>query len=176
MIRLAQAADRVQPTLVFVGRILFGVLLSAVLSMIGIGIGWGMFVFFGAVSQTTLLILFMSGGGIGAALGSVGVLLRIDSVPALPQLFGIGLVLVLAGIGGAYGGFQYGAAQEIECCVGPAITPITYTALGATTGANLAAIAMAVGQGVRRAGRVTSRSGLDSPPASSAGDARPTAH
>ena len=51
-------------------------------------------------------------------------------------------MLILAGIGGAWGGFQFGATREVACCVGPAIGPITYTTLGATFVANGAAIAL----------------------------------
>ena len=42
-------------------------LLVALLSVIGIGIAWGMFVFWGAVSRVTLLSLFMTGVGGGIA-------------------------------------------------------------------------------------------------------------
>ncbi len=42
------------PGLVYLGRAVLGVLLAAMLSVIGIGIAWGMFVFWGAVSHVTL--------------------------------------------------------------------------------------------------------------------------
>lgn len=137
--------DRVQPVLVLVGRIVLGVLLASLLSVIGIGIAWAMFVFFGAVSHATLLILFMSGAGIGAGLGSFVAWLRVDWVPPWPVV----LALVLADIGGAWGGFQFGANQEVACCTGPAITPITYTALGATAAANAVALAMGVAHEIK---------------------------
>ena len=132
------------PVLVLAGRTVMGLLLAAVLSVIGIGIAWGMFVFFGGVSHATLLALFMGGAGLGAGLGGFIAWIRVDRGPPAPMFVAMGLALVLAGIGGAWGGFQFGASQEVECCVGPAVTPITYTALGATLGANAAALAMGV--------------------------------
>ncbi len=134
--------DRVQPVLVLVGRALLGVLLAAVLSVIGIGIAWGMFVFWGAVSHVTLLLLFMTGAGVGAGIGSFAAWLRIDLAPRTSVLAAMAMVLILAGVGGAWGGFQFGATREVACCVGPAIGPITYTTFGATIAANGAALFM----------------------------------
>jgi hypothetical protein len=165
--------DRVQPVLVLVGRIVLGVLLASLLSVIGIGIAWAMFVFFGAVSHATLLVLFMSGAGIGAGLGGFFGWLRIDWVPPWPLLLGVVLALVLAGIGGAWGGFQFGANQEVPCCVGPAIGPITYTALGATAGANAAALAMGVAHEIKaRRGWIRFRAANAGSAAGSSSEAR----
>jgi hypothetical protein len=135
--------------LVLVGRITLGTLLSAVLSVIGIGVAWGMFVFSGAVAHSTLLTLFMVGAGVGAAVGSFGAWLKIDRVPGSSILFGKMIVLLLAGIGGAWGSYQFGTNQEVECCVGSAITPITYTALGATAATNAAALVMGVASDIK---------------------------
>jgi len=144
--------DRVQPVLVLVGRAVLGVLLAAVLSVIGIGIAWGMFVFWGAVSHVTLLLLFMTGAGVGAGIGSFAAWLRIDLAPRTSVLMAVAMVLILAGIGGAWGGFQFGGTREVACCVGPAIGPITYTTMGATIAANGAALVMVLihGIGLRR--------------------------
>ena len=141
--------DIVQPVLVLAGRTVLGVILGTVFSVIGIGIAWAMFVFFGADSHATLLVLFMCGAGLGAGLGSYIAFLRVDWVPPVPMLAAMGAALLLAGIGGAWGGFQFGANQEVECCVGPAVTPITYTAMGATLGANAAALVMAIAHEVK---------------------------
>ncbi len=130
------------PGLVFLGRAVLGVLLSALLSVIGIGVAWGMFVFWGAVSHATLLILFMTGAGAGAGIGSYAAWLRIDLAPRRSVLAAVAVVIILAGIGGAWGGFQFGSTREVACCVGPAIGPITYTAFGATIAANVAALAL----------------------------------
>ena len=132
------------PVLVLAGRTVMGLLLAAVLSVIGIGIAWGMFVFFGGVSHATLLALFMGGAGLGAGLGGFIAWIRVDRGPPAPMFVAMGLALVLAGIGGAWGGFQFGASQEVECCVGPAVTPITYTSMGSTLGANATALVMGV--------------------------------
>jgi|KNS12BottometaT_FD_k123_713_1 hypothetical protein len=136
--------DIVQPVLVLAGRTVLGVLLAIVFSVIGIGIAWAMFVFFGAVSHGTLLVLFMIGAGLGAGLGSYIAFLRFDWAPTTPVLAAMGLTLVLAGMGGAWGGFQFGANQDVECCVGPAVSPIGYTAMGATLGAIAAALVMSI--------------------------------
>jgi hypothetical protein len=134
--------DRVQSALVYLGRAVLGVLLAALLSVIGIGIAWGMFVFWGAVSHVTLLILFMTGAGVGAGLGGFAAWLRIDQAPPASMLVVVLMVLMLTGIGGAWVGFQFGASREVPCCVGPAIGPITYMVLGATIVANVVALAM----------------------------------
>ncbi len=138
--------------MVLVGRADLGVLLAAMLSVIGIGIAWGMFVFWGAVSHVTLLLLFMTGAGVGAGIGSYAAWLRVDLAPRRSVLAAVAMALILAGIGGAWGGFQFGATQEVACCVGPSIGPITYTVLGATIAANGAALAMVLihGIGLRR--------------------------
>ncbi len=43
-----------------------------------------------------------------------------------------------AGIHGTWEGYQYGAAQEIECCAMPTVSPVYYTALGSAVVANVA--------------------------------------
>ncbi len=141
--------DRVQPVLVLVGRTVLGALLATVFSVVGIGIAWAIFVFSGAGSHATLLALFMGGGGIGAGSGSFLAWLRVDWVPPWPMLLAAVLAPVLAGIAGAWGGFQFGANQEVVCCAGPDITPITYTALGATAAANAAALLMGIAHEIK---------------------------
>jgi len=133
--------DKFQPLLVLAGRIVFGVLLAVVLSTVGIGIAWGLYVFFGASSRSTLLTLFTVGAGVGAGLGGFLAWLRLegDSPPVL--LVTVSLAL-LAGIGGAWGGYEFGGRQEVPCCAKPDITPVTYTAFGATVAANGAALAV----------------------------------
>ena len=53
------------------------------------------------------------------------------------------LVAVGSGIAGAWGGYEYGSHQEIECCAMPTVSPIYYTALGSTVVANVAGLAFA---------------------------------
>jgi hypothetical protein len=131
--------DRAQPLLVFGGRTVLGVLLAVVLSMAGIGIAWGLYVFFGASSRTTLLTVFMVGAGVGAGLGGFLAWLRIEGDPG-PVLLATVLLALLAGIGGAWGGYEFGGRQEVPCCAKADITPVTYTALGAAVAANGAAL------------------------------------
>ena len=104
--------DIVQPVLVLAGRTVLGLLLSSVFGVIGIGIAWAMFVFFGAAAHTTLLIVFMAGAGLGAGLGSYIAFFRVDWAPPAPTMAAMGLVLMLLGIGGAWGGFQFGANRH----------------------------------------------------------------
>ena len=143
-----------QPFLILAGRIVFGVLLAVVLSTVGIGIAWGLYVFFGASSRSTLLTLFTVGAGVGAGLGGFLAWLRLegDSRPVL--LVTVSLAL-LAGIGGAWGGYEFGGRQEVPCCAKADITPVTYTAFGATVAANGAALAVGLARSFR--GRMTAR-------------------
>ena len=136
--------------LVYLGRAVLGVLLAALLSVIGIGIAWGMFVFWGAVSHATLLSLFMTGAGVGAGIGSFAAWIRMDLAPPTSVLVVMSLVLILTGIGGAWSGFQFGASQDVPCCIGPAVGPITYTVLGATVAANVVALGMGLIHGIGR--------------------------
>ena len=62
----------------------------------------------------------------------------------------VALLLILAGIGGAWGGFQFGSTREVACCTGPVIKPITYMALGAIIVANAAALVVHMIEGMGR--------------------------
>ena len=105
------------------------------LGMAGLGVAWGLYIFSGAVSQITLLAMSVAGAGIGAGIGPGVAWLRLDRNRPSVGFF----ILVLAILGGALGGwlgYQYGAGREVECCAGPETAPFTYTAYGATLGAN----------------------------------------
>ena len=116
--------------LVLVGRTLLGVLVAMTLGPLGAGIGWALYVFSGAVSLNTLLGLLMGGAAVGAAAGVLLAWLRLDYNSPL-WLGATAVVLLLAALAGAWGGYQYGAVQEVPCCAGPKITPIAYVSLGA---------------------------------------------
>ena len=116
--------------LVLVGRTLLGVLAAMTLGPLGAGIGWALYVFSGAVSLNTLLGLLMGGAAVGAAAGVLLAWLRLDYNSPL-WLGATAVVLLLAALAGAWGGYQYGAVQEVPCCAGPDITPIAYVSLGA---------------------------------------------
>lgn len=135
----------IQPMLIVVMRVMFGLALATALSMIGIGIAWAMFVFFGATSLTTLLTLFMVGAGFGAGMGVFLAWLSIDGNTRLYFTVAISVAFV-AGVSGAWGGYVFGSGVEVECCAKSDVTPITYTALGATVGANAVGLIMGVGR------------------------------
>ena len=116
--------------LVLVGRTLLGVLVALTLGPLGAGIGWALYVFSGAVSLNTLLGLLMGGAAVGAAAGVLLAWLRLDYNSPL-WLGATAVVLLLGAIAGAWGGYQYGAVQEVPCCAGPDIAPIAYVSLGA---------------------------------------------
>ena len=117
------------------GRGGLGVLLALVFSMVGIGIAWGLYVFSGAVSRTTLEAMFIGGAGFGAGLGGVLAWLRLDGNPRsilIPTM----IAALLIGVVGAWAGYGYGVNREIECCAKPAIGTFSYAAFGATLAAN----------------------------------------
>ena len=121
--------------LVSVGRTLLGFLVAMTLGPLGAGIGWALYVFSGAVTLTTLLVLLMGGTAVGAAAGVLLAWLRLDTNSPL-WLAAMAGVLLLTAIAGAWGGFRYGAVQQVACCAGPDITPIAYVALGAAVAAS----------------------------------------
>ena len=121
--------------LVLAGRTLLGFLMAMSLGPLGAGIGWALYVFSGAMSLNTLLGLLMGGAAVGAAAGVLLAWLRFDYNSPL-WLGATAVVLLLAALAGAWGGYQYGAVQEVPCCAGPDITPIAYVALGAAVTAN----------------------------------------
>ena len=107
--------------------------------MLGVALGWGLFIFSGAVSKTTMLWLVMSGAGLGAGVGAALPWLRVDANP-VPVILATVLLAVLAGFGGAWGGYQYSGDREVACCTKPDIAPFTYAAFGAVVMANGTAI------------------------------------
>ena len=128
---------------VFAGRILLGVLLAVSLGPLGAGLGWILYVFSGAVTRLTLLVLLMGGTALGAAAGVFVAWLNTDHNSL--RWMGIATAVFLAAASvGAWVGFQYGAMQEVPCCAGPDITPVVYIALGAAAVANVAGLLMGV--------------------------------
>jgi hypothetical protein len=105
--------------------------------MAGLGIAWGLFIFSGASSRNTLLIMSMAGAGLGAGVGAYVAWLKLDR-SSWSSIYIAILVAVAGGIVGGLVGYQYGANREIECCAEPQTAPFTYTAIGATLLANAA--------------------------------------
>ena len=134
--------EKMEPFVVPVVRSIGGVTLGVVLSMIGIVIAWSLYVFFGGRTiETWMASLFFSAGA-GAGIATFTAWLHIDRENG--WVLALTAVVVLgAGILGAWGGYQYGAAQEIECCAMPTVSPVYYTALGSAVVANIAGIVFA---------------------------------
>ena len=139
-----------QVVLALAVRTIMGTLLSLALGMTGVGIGWILFVFLGFTAHSALLNLMLAGAAVGAAAGGFLAWLRLDN-NTLPLLLGTGVVLLAAGVAGAWGGFRFGADQEVPCCAGPDITPMTYIVLGAVVTSNGAGLLLGVVQALRRA-------------------------
>ena len=112
--------------------------------MVCLGIAWGLFIFSGATSRNTLLIMSMAGAGLGAGIGSYVAWIRLDRAPWSAIAFAV-LLAVIGGVIGGLAGYQYGANREIECCAEPQTAPFTYTAIGATLLANAAMYLAGVG-------------------------------
>ena len=122
---------------IFAARILLGLGLAVVLSMVCLGIAWGLFIFSGASSRNTLLIMSMAGAGLGAGVGAYVAWIKLDRSSWSFVAIAI-LIAVVGGVVGGMGGYQYGANRGIECCAEPQTAPFTYTAFGATLLANVA--------------------------------------
>jgi len=110
--------------------------------MTGIAIAWSLFIFFGGRSVGTWLSCLFFGAGLGAGIGAFSAWLHLDRESSL--VLGLtALVVIGAGVAGAWGGYQYGSAQEVECCAMPTVSPVYYTALGSAVVANIAGVAFA---------------------------------
>lgn len=119
--------------------------MGAIFGILGVGIGWASYVFFGATSRDTLLILLVGGAVLGTAGGGFVAWLRLDNNTPVRLIF-TAVLLLSAAVGGAWGGYQYGLAQEIPCCARADITPITYIVMGATVATNVVALTLAITQ------------------------------
>jgi hypothetical protein len=138
-----------RPVLELVIRTVVGVLLAVFLGTLGVGAGWILFVFFGFTAHTSLLSLMLGGAAVGAAAGVFLAWLRMDNNTLLLWL-GTAAVLLLAGGLGAWGGYRFGADQEVPCCAAPEVSPMTYMVLGAVTLSNGVALLLGIFQTVRR--------------------------
>jgi hypothetical protein len=120
-------------------RTLMGVLIGGTFGFLGVGIGWGSFVFFGARSGDTLLLFFIGGASVGVAGGVFLAWLNLDGNSA-GRLIVMGSLLLLAAAGGSWGGYQFGSAQDVPCCATAGVTPITYIVIGAIVATSVAAL------------------------------------
>ena len=146
---------------ILAARLLLGFGLAIFLSMVCLGITWGLFIFSGASSRNTLLIMSMVGAGLGAGIGAYVAWLKLDR----SSWSFVSVAILLAVVGGVLGGmagYQYGANREIECCAEPQTAPFTYTAIGAAILANVAMYLALAGSAALRAFRTNIRQ--SSPP------------
>ena len=147
MTRTSARSDNIRRVPIIAGRAALGLGLAIVLSMLLLGIAWGLYIFSGAVSKTTLLVMSIAGAGLGAGLGASLAWLRIDRNPLL-ALTAMFVLAIIAGTLGGWVGYQYGANKEVECCAMPETAPFTYTAFGATLGANAAVFALTLARAI----------------------------
>lgn len=134
--------ERLGPFLVPIGRTVAGVVVGVVLSMTGIAVAWSLFIFFGGQSVEAWLSSLFFGAGLGAGIGAFVAWLHLDRENSL--VLGLtALVVIGSGIAGAWGGYEYGSAQEVKCCAMPTVSPVYYTALGSAVVANIAGVAFA---------------------------------
>ena len=140
-----------------IARLLIGLPLAVVLSVIGMATAWAMSVFFGVAALPTLLLLLMIGARIGASIGGQQCS-RVDSAPSWPVLLAFGCGFCLVSRAGAWAGFEIG--EKITAIQGWNSGGLcgylfklrTYMALGATVVSNAIALALNVGHEVRAAG------------------------
>jgi len=155
--------DMVQLLLNMGGRAALGFFLALVLSIAGIVVAWGLyiFIFTGVPAQSVLLAMFTVAAGIGAGVGGFLAWRRLDR-ETWPLLAGTLVLVLLAGIGGGWGGYIYGANREVECCAQPTVGPLTFTAVGAAVGANGIALLGALLRDLRLRRRSAHSAGVSS--------------
>lgn len=135
--------ERSRPLFVLSVRTLFGVLIGGTFGFLGVGIGWGSFVFFGARSGDTLLLLFICGAAVGTTIGVFLAWMNLDGNSAV-RVIATSVLFLMVAIGGSWGGYQYGSVQYVPCCASPDITPITYIVVGAVLATNVVALILNV--------------------------------
>ena len=128
--------DDIQRLAIFIGRVALGLCMGIVLSMAGLVIAWGLFVFSSSGDRTVFMVMNMIGAGIGASIGANIAWIKLDRQQRAVVV--LTLVLCLAGgIAGGLLGYQYAANREYECCAEPRTTPFIYAAFGASIIANI---------------------------------------
>ena len=137
--RTLTESDNLRRAGIILLRVILGVGLALVLSMVGLALAWALFIFFGGSTRQTLLLMSMAGAGLGAGAGVFIAWLRTERT-AKYLVMATALVVVLAGVGGGWLGYMWGAGREIECCAQPRTAPFTYTAVGAAFAASAAAL------------------------------------
>lgn len=135
--------ERLRPLFILSTRTLFGVLIGGTFGFFGVGIGWVSFVFFGARSGDTLLLLFIAGAALGTTIGVFLAWMNLDGNSAVRVIATSALFLLVA-VGGSWGGYQYGSVQDVPCCATADVTPITYIVMGAVLATSVVALILNV--------------------------------
>ena len=134
---------------VLAGRVLLGLVLATALSMVALAIAWGLYIFSGVSERVAFMVVTMGSGGLGAGIAANIAWIRLDR----QQRTGFALTLLLCVAGGVVGallGYQFGANREFDCCSEPRTNPFTYSAIGASIGANVVMyLVVAVGAAAR---------------------------
>lgn len=127
----------------YTGRTMLGLLLAPFFGAVGVVIARMALVFFGLVSWEAWFFSFMAGASIGAGIGSLIAWLwfRNTNRTFTAIMF---LLAILAGAIGGWSGYSYGAGIEVDCCAGRDMGAQELTVLGATIGANLMALCVAI--------------------------------
>lgn len=135
--------NRMGAVFLFGGRIALGAGLGLAATVFSIVVAWGLFIFSGSQSLTIWLASLMFSAGLGAGAGTLLAWMQVDRRNN-PRRFLTTTLVVIAGTLGAWLGYAYGSNREFECCAMVATSPVYYTALGATLGANITAITISL--------------------------------
>ena len=134
--RSTDRSDLLRGAAITGGRALLSFGLALVLSMVGLAIAWGLFVFSSSSDRTVFMVMNTVGAAIGASFGANIAWIKLDRQQRLALVLALLLCVAGAAIGGLLG-YQYAANREVECCAEPQTTPFMFTAFGAAIGSNV---------------------------------------
>ena len=133
----------INPILGYAGRTLVGFILALFFGAVGVVVARMALVLFGLTSWESWFFSFMAGASVGAGIGSLvaWLWLRNTGRAFLAILF---VMAILAGAIGGWGGYSIGEGIQVECCGRRDVGAQELTVLGATIGANLTALCVAI--------------------------------
>jgi len=115
-------------------RAVLGVGIALVFSTAAVVLARLVYLFFGLTAWNTWLAMLVVSGGIGAAAGGVVILGNAGPSSRTFKFFALVLLMAVAGIVGALGGFSFGDGRQVQCCARPDMGPAAYSIIGATLG------------------------------------------